>query len=119
MLVNLTGFELRFGSPNAVPIPPDGSAVVRRADRPPAPPLELPDGQILPAMSDAPVVGVDGLGEHDGPDAVLIVSAQVASAMEALGIRRGKAVYSPGLLKEQDGVKYATAPVHHAAASGR
>ena len=121
-IYNLTGRPLAFG-PDGFTLPPHAAVRVVYGPAGAAPPLDFTahGGEVFPAFAQGTPARVEGFDwdAHDGPDAVFIVPALVADAMAQLGIRVGKAVYSPGILKQAaSGEWYAERPVYHPDVSG-
>ena len=111
-MINLTPFPIRIGGADAAEIPSSGVAKVTSLNTSSATILEIAGREIV-AKHYATAASVTGLDnpEHDGKD--IIVPLVVAAAMRELGVQHLGRVFTPGLLREEGGIRYAPDLVRH------
>lgn len=109
---NLTPFLIRIGSATAEPLPSAGAPRVIGGSAKPYPSVQVGplsirvDGHAAPER-------IEGLPVYRG-EADIIVPLVVASAMRELGKTWYGRVYTPAMLVEEGGVKYAPHLILHA-----
>lgn len=105
-MISLLAIPVRIGSADALPFPAHPAPVrAITAVATPVGQVAVPHGGSFRLVSvdlHAAPVAVEGLPESGD----IIVPAIVADAMSALGIRHEGLVFTPQMLREQDGVRY-------------
>lgn len=114
MLRNLTPFPIRIGSAQAPEIPSSGAPRVQRATGT----VELVSFEDHPELGEVRVesagaiAGIDGLPDAEfGVDVILPLA--VVEAMRATGRTTGGRVFTPMMLREEGGVKFAPGLIRH------
>ena len=109
-MTNLTPFPIRIGAPDAEEIPSSGIAKVVSLTSGAATIVEVAGLEIV-ARHFAPATRVTGL--PTGGDQDIIVPLTVAAAMRELQVQHRGRVFTPGMVKEENGVKYAPDLIRH------
>lgn len=110
-MINLTPFPIRIGAPDAEEIPSSGVAKVVGLSG--AATIVEVAGREIVAKHYAKAADIVGLHnpDHDGKD--IIVPLTVAAAMRELDVQHHGRVFTPGMLREEGGVKYAPDLIRH------
>lgn len=109
---NLTPFPIRIGAATAEPLPSRGTPRVIGGAAKPYPAVQVGDLSIRVDGHAAPE-RIEGLPIYRG-EADIIVSLAVAAAMRELGKTWYGRVYTPAMLVDESGVKYAPHLILHA-----
>ena len=109
-MINLTPFPIRIGAPDAEEIPSSGAARVVSVNTDATTIVEVA-GRAVIARHFAPADRVLGLPLGSAED--IIVPPAVAAAMRELQEQYRGRVFTPGMLREENGVKFAPELIRH------
>lgn len=109
MLLNLTPYPIRIGAADSPEIPSSGTARVILAPAGGTSSVTLPDGRSIRVDLYTRPEAIEGLTV--GCD--IIVPLAVVAAMRELGLTHHGRVFTPAMLREEGGVRYAPTLIEH------